>query len=66
MKKLLILLTVIAMTSGCQPKSEVDKCVEAFMAADRAEYPRESKSERLSTEAHERARCMQLWNLNQK
>jgi hypothetical protein len=54
------------MTSGCQPKSEVDKCVEAFMAADIAEYPRDSKSDRLSTEAYERARCMQLWNHNQK
>ena len=62
MKKSLILLTVIAMTSGCQPKSEVDKCVEAYMAADIAESPRDSKSERLSTEADTRVMCMRLWN----
>ena len=50
------------MTSGCQPKSEVDKCVEAYMAADIAESPRDSKSERLSTEADTRVMCMRLWN----
>ena len=62
MNKLLILLPVIAMISGCQPKSEVDKCVEAYMAADIAESPRVSKSVRLGLEADLRAACMKLWN----
>jgi hypothetical protein len=54
MRKLIFLISILMM-AGCQPKSEVDKCVEAVVKAD---GPYGNKEDKNISEADARLECL--------
>jgi hypothetical protein len=55
--KLPLIFLVLAMV-GCQPKSEVDKCVDAAAVAFKDKFPKAEKSELSHTAYLARLQCL--------
>ncbi len=53
-----ILLMIALMLIGCQPKSEIDKCVQEFLEMNE---PYSSADERDNMEVAARFKCMKLY-----
>ena len=54
MRKLSFLICILIL-AGCQPKSDVDKCVEAILKAD---GPYRNKEDKNDSEADARLECL--------
>ena len=62
MKQPLLLMSAL-MLIGCQPKSEVDKCVQEFLEMNE---PYSSADERDNMEVAARFKCMKLYGEKNK